>query len=372
MKKISVLHIVLSTVTGGMENVIYNLASNYDPSKLKLTIGCLVEVGFLSEKLREKGIESYLVPRMTPGVSMLYPRPLIKFIKDSGCDIVHTHSGCWMKVAAACAYLPRVKLIYTEHGRAFPDKASRIFLDRLSINFTDKVVAVGDTLKDYMINTVKLPPRKVMTIFNGIDTGRFQPSMENRSSVREEFGYTDENVVIGIVARLAEVKNHSFLIKTLKEIIAQCPEIRLLVIGDGPLRNELEQLTDGLGLPQFVTFAGDRNDVPRLLCGVDISTLCSVSEGISLTILEAMASSLPVVATNVGGNSTIIKNGENGFLTEVGNIGDYGAKLTSLIKSPGMRAEIGNKARNHVIDNWGVKGMADAYQKLYEELLGQN
>lgn len=112
---ISVLRIVLSTVTGGMENVICNLASGRDSAKLEISVACLQELGHLSDKLRQFSVESSLVPRMIPGFSIVYPYRLIRFISKLGCDIVHTHSGCWYKVAAACARIPSMKLIYTEH-----------------------------------------------------------------------------------------------------------------------------------------------------------------------------------------------------------------------------------------------------------------
>ncbi|MCP4631412.1 MAG: glycosyltransferase [candidate division Zixibacteria bacterium] len=372
MKKISILHIVLSTVTGGMENVIYNLASGRDHSRYDISVGCLNEMGHLSEKLKSDGVESFLIPKMIPGISMFYPRQLIKFIKKSGCDIVHTHSGCWAKVAAACAQISSVKLIYTEHGRTFPDPKFMIWQDRLAIRSTDMVVTVGDTLKEYMVDTVGLPAEKVMTIFNGIDTDRFKPSEDIRKSVRNEFGYSDENVVISIVARLAPVKNHRFLIDAFSEVVRKHPEARLLIIGDGPLRPDLESQASSLNLNDKINFAGDRIDVPRLLTGADISTLSSVSEGISLTLLEAMSTALPVVATDVGGNSTIIKNNVLGYLipSDADKIDTYVSRFSELIISPELRQRLGNSARERVLEQWSLKGMVNDYEKLYEELVG--
>ncbi|MBD3235046.1 MAG: glycosyltransferase [candidate division Zixibacteria bacterium] len=366
---ISVLHVVLSTVTGGMENVIYNLATGFDKSRFKLSVGCLVELGHLSDRLREFDIESEVVPGMIPGLSLIYPGQLIKFIRQSGCDIVHTHSGCWAKVAAACAFIRKVKLIYTEHGRTFPEPKVNILQDRISARFTNRIVAVGDPLNRYLIDRVGLHPEKVVTIRNGIDTERFKSSDE-RESVRREFGFTDNDVVIVIVARLAPVKNHSFLIDTFHTVSSIFPQARLLIIGDGPLRSQLENQAVSLKLTDKVVFTGDRHDVPRLLAAADIATLCSHSEGISLTLLEAMSSQLAAVATDVGGNPDIVTHGENGYIVKLNDKSDYADKLSKLIHSGDLREKFGIKARNEVVASWSLKGMVDAYQRLYQELAG--
>lgn len=368
VNRISVLHIVLSTATGGMENVIYNLAVAHDPNRVKLQVACLEEIGPLSQKLAEHGISSELIPRMTPGVSMIYPATLISFIRHSGCQIVHTHSGCWSKVATACVWIPGIKLIYTDHGRASPEMRDRIFLDRIAVKLTDRVVAVGEPLRDYLINTVRLPARKVVTIKNGIDAARFAPSDKNHDAVRTELGFAPTDVVITMVARLAPVKNHKLLIDTFNALAGRYPQARLLIIGDGPLRGELESKVAHYSLRQKITFAGDRPDVERLLAGADIATLSSQSEGISLTLLEAMATGLPVVATNVGGNPTIITEGQDGYLVDQ-NVPSYSAALGRLIESVSLRRSLGGKARTTVIEKWSVKQMADQYQELYAELV---
>lgn len=369
VSRISVLHIVLSTATGGMENVIYNLVSAHNPDRLKLHVACLESVGPLSEKLKAKGVATDLLPRMTPGISMVYPSALISYIRESGCQVVHTHSGCWAKVAIACAWIPRVKLVYTDHGRAFPELRDRIFWDRISVKFTDRVVAVGEPLRKYLINTVKLPPSKVMTIRNGIDTERFKPSESIRGEVRHELGYSPGQVVIAMVARLAPVKNHCLLIETFAKLGSTNQNARLLIIGDGDLRGSLEKQVTESRLSDNVKFTGDRSDVDRLLCAADIATLSSQSEGISLTLLEAMSTGLPVVATNVGGNPTIITEGHDGFLVGQ-DTESYVAALGKLAASESLRKTMGAAARKTIEQKWSVDQMADRYEELYAELVG--
>ena len=369
VSRISVLHIVLSTATGGMENVIYNLVSAHNQDRLKLHVACLESVGPLSEKLKAKGVATDLLPRMTPGVSMVYPSALISYIREFGCQIVHTHSGCWAKVAIACAWIPKVKLVYTDHGRAFPELRDRIFWDRVSVKFTDRVVAVGEPLREYLINTVKLPEEKVMTIRNGIDTERFKPSPSSRDAVRRELGYSAEQVVIAMVARLAPVKNHRLLIDTFAKLSSTNQTVRLLIIGDGDLRGALENQVAELQLFDKVKFTGDRPDVDRLLCAADIATLSSQSEGISLTLLEAMSTGLPVVATNVGGNPTIITEGHDGFLVGQ-DTESFATALAKLAASDSLRKTMGAAARKTIEQKWSVNQMADQYEELYAELVG--
>jgi len=353
-----------------MENVIYNLASSLSGSQVESTIGCLEEVGHLSVKLRDLGVESYLVPRMIPRLSMVYPGPLIRFIKESGCDIVHTHSGCWFKVAVACVYLPKVKLLYTEHGRTHPEPKAHVIMDRLSVHRSDRVIAVSDALQEYLVREIRLPARKVITIHNGIDTDRFAPAAD-RDRIRAEFGFGPENIVIGMVARLAPVKNQPYLVDAFERVYRHCPQARLICIGDGPSRGELEKYIASKNLGAVITLTGDRTDVARLVSAFDIATLSSRSEGISLTILEGMASGLPVVATRVGGNGEIITDGANGFLVGTDNIEAYSAKLTELAESAVLRKSFAENGRAHVKAHWSVTQMAASYTALYEELLSQ-
>ncbi|MFH1701752.1 MAG: glycosyltransferase [Candidatus Zixiibacteriota bacterium] len=368
IKSISILHVVLSTETGGMENIIYNLASGVNRNRFNIKILCLDKIGPLSKKLSDIGIESKLAGRMMPGFSMLYPAQLIKIIKQSGCQIIHSHSGCWFKVAIACSHVPDISHIYTEHGRTFPDKKLKILMDKYSMRWTDKVVAVGAILQRYLSETVCLPSKKIININNCIDTDRFQP-IGKRADIRNELGYTEDEIVIANVARLAPVKNHGLLIDVFKQINRDYPQARLMIIGDGPLRDDLEQQTSLFGLSDKIKFLGDRDDVPRILPAADISTLSSLSEGISLTILEAMSCGLPVVATSVGGNPSIITNGENGYLINSGDRDNYVISLAKLIDSQELRTDMGLKARQNIIDNWSLKLMVSKYEELYEELI---
>lgn len=365
--EISVLHIILSTETGGMENVIYNLAIGHNNSRVKLNVLCLEKIGGLSNELEKLGIQKQLAGKMVPGISLIYPAGLIKLIKQSGCDVVHTHSGCWFKVAMACAHLPHVKLVYTDHGRMFPESRLMVVMDKIAARFTHKVVAVGAALKSYLISNVKLPAEKVIQINNCIDSNRYLPAANNED-IRKELGYDVDDVVIVVVARLAPVKNHRLLIDAFRELSARFPKARLMIVGDGSLRNELENMTAEYQLEGAVNFLGDRNDVPRLLQAADIATLSSFSEGVSLTILEAMSTGLPVVATAVGGTPTIITDGENGYLVKSNDIESYSECLGKLLESSDDRARMGQNARKHILANWSLSRMTKEYEELYLEL----
>jgi glycosyltransferase involved in cell wall biosynthesis len=208
-----------------------------------------------------------------------------------------------------------------------------------------------------------------MTIRNGIDAERFKPSPDSRGAVRRELGYSPDQVVIAMVARLAPVKNHRLLIDTFAKLSLTNQNARLLIIGDGELRGALEKQVTELRLTDKVKFTGDRTDVDRLLCATDIVTLSSLSEGISLTLLEAMSTGLPVVATKVGGNPTIITDGHDGFL--VGQDAEsYATALAKLAASESLRNTMGAAARKTIEQKWSVAQMADQYEELYAELVG--
>lgn len=206
-KKIIVLHVILSLAVGGMEQVVADLVEALDKGRFTPVVACLELLGEIADEISAKGIKVIKVPAMTPGISFFYPAPLVKVIRKTGADIVHAHSGCWLKAAIAARLAGVGKVVYTEHGRAFPDSASRIMQDRLSSRMTDSVVAVSSQLGEYLRKVVRIPSGKVSVIINGIDTERFLAARDHRDG---------EELRIGAVARLEPVKDLATLLRAMK------------------------------------------------------------------------------------------------------------------------------------------------------------
>jgi glycosyltransferase involved in cell wall biosynthesis len=177
--------------------------------------------------------------------------------------------------------------------------------------------------------------------------------------------------VVGIVARLARVKDHVTLLEAYLSLTALGDKNRLLVVGDGQLRAKLEDLAFSLGISKRVIFAGLRDDIPDLMRAMDIFVLSSLSEGISLTLLEAMACCLPLVATEVGGNPEVVINGETGYLVPPRNPEEMAKKLLLLINNEKLRRQMGEKGRERVIRNFGIKETTRKYEELYNSVLSK-
>jgi glycosyltransferase involved in cell wall biosynthesis len=217
---------------------------------------------------------------------------------------------------------------------------------------------VSRDMETWLKDKIKIK-RPLTQIYNGIDTRTFTPDGSSNEN-RLKLGLNEKDILIGVVGRLDPIKNHAMLFKTFERINSDNSNVKLLVVGDGPERKSLEHLA-GNG----VHFLGNRADVPDILRTLDIFTLPSINEGISNTILEAMATGLPVVATNVGGNPEIIDDGKTGQLVPSGDPAALGAALSDYIKSPQLRASHGSQGRIRVEELFSIEKMVSEYESVY-------
>jgi sugar transferase (PEP-CTERM/EpsH1 system associated) len=360
-KKINILFVILSLEIGGMEQVVADLIRHVDPEQFTPVVACLEALGPIATELSKQGVTVVLVGKMTPMLSFAYPDKLVKLIRDYRIDVVHVHSGCWHKAALAARLCGIRNVIYTEHGRIFPDNKAVMLLDRLYAPLTRHVVVVSDNLAEYMCSVVGIPSKKISVIINGIDVERFR--------IARCPSTTDDNLRIGIIARLAPVKDIATLVRAMAIVNQHNPHLLLSIVGDGPERGHLELLVNDLGLSPVVTFHGFRRDIPEVLRKIDIFTLCSLSEGTSITLLEAMASGKPVVVTNVGGNPAIVEQGVNGFLVPAGEPESLAQALLKLADDPALRQSMAAANINKVTEHYSIQAMARHYEALYREAL---
>jgi len=358
-QKIRVLFVILSMEIGGMEQVVADLIKHLDRNQFTPIVACLESLGPIAVELKKQGISVLQVGRIIPILSFIYPAKLIGVMRGYNINVVHIQSGCWHKAALAARLCGIRNVTYTEHGRIFPDSRVVMFLDRLYSPLTRNVVTVSDKLADYMHSTIGIPKKKISVIINGIDIKRFQ--IANSSSS------IDDLVRVGIIARLAPVKDIATLVRAMSIVRHHNPHILLSIIGDGSERDSLESLVRELGLGNVVTFHGFRRDIPQMLQEIDIFTLSSLSEGTSITLLEAMASGKPVVVTNVGGNSAIVEQGVNGFLVPAGEPELLAQSLLKLADDPMLRQTMATANINKVVKYYSIQAMARGYEALYRE-----
>lgn len=356
---INVLHIVLGLQVGGLEKFVLDLIDKY-PLDIKPFIVCLEGKGELGQQYNHLEI---IELQKEPGISLKIVRQLVTLTKYLQIDIIHTHNPGPHFYGAMTGFLTRRPVIHTKHGRNYPTDTKKVWLNKISSFLSKMIVPVSQNAADVCLDVEKISSAKVKVILNGIDTDLFHQGIETEK--------TCGLVHIGIVARLSAEKDHQTLLNACKLLADQATDFHLEIIGDGPLRDTLEKSAKDLGLDTYVSFSGMRHDVPELLRQLDVFVLSSTTEGISLTLLEAMATELPIVATDVGGNPEVVVDGETGYLVPPKNPAEMSKKLLLLINDINLRHQMGKMGRERVIANFSIKETAKKYEELYCSVLSK-
>lgn len=335
------------------------------------TVFCLDGVGRIGEELQARGVEVLALGRR-PGWDFGVSRKLATAAAARNIEVLHAHQYTPFFYAAMAKALirPWPKLILTEHGRHFPDvvspvrrSANRLVFDRLA----DRVNACCEFSARALCRIDGFAGNRIEVIENGIEVDRYGPSPD-RPALMRRLGLDPARRYVAHVARHHPVKDQPTLIRGFAGIAAEFPDIDLLLVGDGPLRPDLEKLVADLGLTARVHFLGVRSDVADILRAADVFGLTSVSEAASLTLLEAMATGLPVVVTAVGGNPEIVRAGVDGLLFPRGDVGGCAAALRTLLADPAFAKKLGDSGRARVRAKYRLEQTVAAYHRLYREL----
>ncbi len=367
LRKLNIMHTVISLEVGGLEKIVCDMVGGFDKELFNVEVCCFSTLGELAEKLMDNGINVNLLQITTKHYDPFYPLRLSRFLREKKVDVLHMHSGTFF-LGVQAGFLARTQaMIYTDHGRHLVDPKRLILMNRFSALFVDKIVAVSRELEEYLANVVKLPRRKISTIINGIDTVKFSPRPKSASLLRE-FGISENTKIIGTVGRLAEVKDQSSMIEAFEVVNRHYSDSVLMLVGDGPLKSELKQSVANKKLCEKVIFTGSRSDVPELLNLFDVYLLTSLSEGTSVSLLEAMASGIVPIVTDVGGNTSIVNNGVNGIIVSPKDIGSMARNIIYILENNDLRISIGKEATNTVKKVYGQYNMINKYETLYCEM----
>lgn len=281
-------------------------------------------------------------------------------------DVVHTHNPLPLTYAAPAGKLAGAVVVHTKHGEN-PDRSRRVLLRRAAALFADAFVAVSPTTADAALDTRDVDATKLRVIPNGIDVARFGRDPDARRRVRRELRIPDDAWVVGTVGRLASEKNQVLLVRALAPSLWE--RARLVIVGDGPEARALETAVAQAGAGRWVHLTGARADVARLLEAFDVFALPSLSEGLPLVILEAMATGLPVVASAVGGLPDVVAPGETGYLVPSGDERALREHLLALAADPRRAQAMGARARELAAAHHSLERMSGEYMELYTELL---
>jgi glycosyltransferase involved in cell wall biosynthesis len=337
------------------------------------TILCLDAVGRIGEEMVREGTDLVCFDRK-PGRDWGVSRRMAAAIRGRRLDVVHAHQYSPFFYAALAKVLcgGRPRLILTEHGRHYPDRVSplrravnRLALDRLA----DAVTACCHFSAAGLSKTDGFAGGRIEVIENGIGVERYGPAAD-KPGLKRKLGLEPDRKYIIHVARHHPVKDQPTLLRGFAAALPHLPAVELLMVGDGPLRADLEQLAVELRITPRVRFLGIRTDVPDLMRAADVFALTSVSEAASLTLLEAMASGLPVAVTAVGGNPEIVRHEREGLLFPRCDAAACGAALRRLFREPDLAAKLGAAGRARVRERYQLDRTVEEYYRLYRRITG--
>ena len=380
MNKIKVAFIVSTLSFGGIEKYVIDIVNNLNQQKFSSYILCLSQHGPIIKYLENKKVNVFIMDKKT-GNDFTLPKRIAKIIKNEGIDIIHANNwGTFGESVIAKKFSGSSKIIYVQHGMeqndiefsSYHKRQLRNRFRRFFSQFVDQIVTVSAAGERFISNEWKVPRRNIKLIYNGVKIPDLLRIKELRNKKRSELGLLENDFVIGSVGRLSRVKNYSCLINAFSCIANQIDNAKLVLVGDGPQNNFLRSLAKDLNIQPKVRFMGNRTDIIPFLSAMDVFSLSSVSEGISLSILEAMATKLPIAVTNVGGNREIIKNGKTGILVESGDSKALANEIIRLYKNPEERIKIGIAARKLIEKKFNLHQMISDYEELYTSVVSKN
>lgn len=358
----NILYLTNHLNIGGITSYVLTLSSGIKKKGHNLYVAS--SSGSLIGKIKEAGITFIPIPIKTKKeislkifLSMLKLREVIK---KNNIELVHSNSRTTQVLGCLLHRYYGPIHITTCHG-FFKTRLSR----RLFPCWGQKVIAISESVREHLIKDFKLKPENIVLIHNGIDIDKFRVQrVEDRERKRKEFGL-GEGPVVGIIARLSDVKGHIYLIQAMKNILEKLPKAQLLIIGEGKMHGQLTQLCKQLRIQESVKFIPSLVDTQDVLSVMDVFAMPSIKEGLGLSIMEAMASGLAVVASNVGGIRSLITNEVNGLLVEPANIEQLSWAILELLLDYKKAKSLGSQARDYIEKNFSQDKMVQLTEELY-------
>lgn len=367
-----ICHIIYRLAVGGLENGLVNLINNLPTDRYRHAVVCLTEATDFRDRIRSDRAEIYAINKQ-PGKDILAYKRLWYLLRKLKPTIAHTRNLPTLDTLFI-AWLARVpRLVHSEHGLDMIEIDGRNTkynrLRCLSRLIVDQYIAVSQNLYDWLRYDIGISPSRLTLIYNGVDTSQFSPVGEQSVTPIGTAG----SIILGTIGRLETVKDPQSFARAIGHLLQMRPDLRqvlrVVFVGDGSLRQELESTLAEHGALDLAWLPGFRNDTPAIYRLFDIFVLPSLREGISNTALEAMASGRPVIATRVGGNPEIIPDGTAGFLVPAQDPQALAHALLRYIDNPDLRQQHGSAARAYVVKNFSLNTMVENYDKIYSKLL---
>lgn len=361
-QSLRVAMVVPSLRGGGLERVTSDLAAALAERGVVVAVFTTGGLGVHASRLSARGI---VVHDCSEGRWRIrgYPARLVRALRNFAPDVVHAHSGTWFTARVASIVLRHSRLVFTEHGRYPPEPWRRRVVERWCARGTARIVAVSEATAAYLADFLRLP-EKPRVIVNGVNLSDFGADPAARNAIRAEIGATSDELLVIAVGRLVPVKNHELLIRAVAMARGRGVSVRLAIAGTGPLQATLESLVGELGMNNYTHLLGFRTDVNRILSAGDVFALTSTTEGLPISLLEAMAVGLPVVASEVGGIPAALGNPPAGLLFPSGDADALCGGIERLASISNVRQAL-VAAGKTLLAQYDISAHADAYLNLY-------
>lgn len=362
MSRLRILHLTETAGPGGAEMLMVRLVERLG-TQYESRVG-LIKDGWLAAEMKKRGVPVLLFANRGSGRVGLI-RELVATIRRENIDLIHSHEFLMNTYGAVASILSGVPQLATVHGRNYyGDRARRRGLYR-AVSRRACFVAVCEATKDYLVQRVGVAPRRIRVVHNGVDVGEVGQGEDGRMGS----GASQRVPTICTVGRLSRVKNHSDLLLAVCELVKKWQDLELLVVGRGRLESVLKQQVVDLGLSRNVRFMGHLENPKEIWPRVDVFVLPSLSEGMPLSLLEAMAAGVPAVATRVGGVGEAIEDGETGLLVPPGDRHALAEGIMKLLDDRTLARQMGKSAQETVVRRFSLTQMVQTYREIYADLI---
>jgi len=367
-RTINVVHLATRLTLAGVGNVVASLLRGMPAQSYRSSVWCLEEADVVGEDLRAEG--HYLVElrkRHRRDIVLFFR--LATLIRKEHVDILHCHDELsWFYGAIGARLAGMERILFTVHGRRFDTSRRHCWEQSVLGRLSTAVVCVSSSLRRQMIDEIGIPDVKAIVIRNGAPMEALTSQISQRQRVRQALRIPESAILIGSIGRLDPVKNLDLLLEASAAAARIIPSLKILLAGEGPSKQELIEKTAELAIENRVSFLGLRKDVSDLLSAIDLYVCSSDREGISLSILEAMAAERAIIATAVGGNLELVQHDRTGLLIDRGDHEALVQAIITLSKNSRKRVELGREARRFVQANFSVNRMLHDYDCLYQSL----